>query len=62
MQKVSAIIRVELGIDPDTLSDEEWAKYFNEWVYTQQIKSKLEAEVMETAVLKALAKAFGKNE
>ena len=59
---MNAIIRVELGINPEELSDKEWATKFNEWVYTQQVKLKLQAETMEVAVLKALAQAFGKNE
>jgi len=52
---------VELGLDPEKLSEEEWAKRYNEWVYVQQYKNEVQAKVYELAILRALSKAFSKE-
>lgn len=51
---MDAIIRVELGIDPDTLSDEDWAKKFQEWLFVQRIKNKTQEALIEKSVKKVL--------
>lgn len=54
MDKIDAVLRVELGKDPKILSDADWAKYFNEWLYSQNLKSK----VLKTTLLEVVDEVF----
>ncbi|UGU15214.1 hypothetical protein LS482_16195 [Sinomicrobium kalidii] len=40
MEKGDAIIRVVFRINPDTLSDDEWAQRFREWQFVEQLRMK----------------------
>ena len=53
---MDAIIRVELGIDPDNISDKQWAKLFQEWVYVQRVKNNALEKILEKTFTEALFK------
>lgn len=38
--QISAIIRYYYRINPDELSDEDFAKYWAEWLFIQELESK----------------------
>lgn len=52
---MDAILRVELGLNPDALTDNEWAKSFQEWVYVQRVKNNATEKIIEKVVRQALA-------
>jgi len=51
ISRIDAVIRLEYGIDPENISQEDWIKYFNEWLFVQQVK----ADFITQAIKKALA-------
>jgi hypothetical protein len=56
LEKMDAIIRVEMGIDPNNISDTEWAKLFQEWVYVQRVKNNALEKILEKTFTEALFK------
>lgn len=53
---MDAILRVELGVDPKNLSDQEWAQFFQEWVYVQRVKNNALEKILEKTFTEALFK------
>jgi|GEM_PF-3737346 len=56
MQKIDAIIRVNYNIDPEELSQQDWAKYFQQWVYVTTIQRKAQEAMLEQTLEKSLIK------
>lgn len=54
---INALIRVELGIDPDTLSDEDWVQRYNEIVYVEQRKQ----QQLKGALISIINQIFAKE-
>jgi len=54
MQKIDAIIRVAFNVDPEELSDEQWTKRFQEWVYVNAIQRKAQEAMLERTFKKSL--------
>lgn len=56
---------MHFNVDPNELTDDEWAKLFQYWVYTERIKMKAQETIIEKAALKALTEVaqaiFGKK-
>ncbi len=49
------MLRVELGLDPKHLSDNDWAKHYQEWIYVQAVKTTTTEKIIEKVVRQALA-------
>lgn len=58
--KINAILEVELGIDPNELSDIEWAEKFQQWNYANRVKLKAQEAVFEKALMKTLVEILSK--
>ncbi|NLN26121.1 MAG: hypothetical protein GX163_10870 [Bacteroidetes bacterium] len=60
-----AILRVQYGIDPQTLSDQDWAQRFQEWVYVRRMELEAQEAIMENAFRKVMYEVvnavFGKK-
>ncbi len=54
MQKIDAIIRVHFNINPEELSDEDWAKLFQQWVYVSRIQMNAQQAMLEGTFKKVL--------
>ncbi|WP_228235935.1 hypothetical protein [Allomuricauda sp. M10] len=59
MEQVNAIIRRYYNLDPDKLSDEQWARIYNEFLYTEEIRLTNLKNVFTAALTKVLNEAFG---
>ncbi|MFN8238635.1 MAG: hypothetical protein U0T77_10745 [Chitinophagales bacterium] len=50
---------MHFDIDPDTLTDEEWAKLYQQYVFVEKLKYKNLQAAYEAALIKVLNQAFG---
>lgn len=57
IDKVNAIIRVHFGIkNPDELSDEEWAKYYQDYMWVKEYERKQIKNIIKSAIAEAFSK------
>ncbi|MBX7204148.1 MAG: hypothetical protein K1X81_01875 [Bacteroidia bacterium] len=62
MAKGNAVIRYHYRIDPDALTDEEWARYLEEWKYMQRLQSRIFKNNLRTVLGEAIEAVYGKGE
>ncbi|EEI90206.1 hypothetical protein HMPREF0765_4157 [Sphingobacterium spiritivorum ATCC 33300] len=58
IEKIDAVIQVGMGIDPDTLSEEDWAKHYQQWVYVQEVTAKNNEAVLRKVLAELLTEVF----
>jgi len=58
---VNAILRLNYSNTPEELSNEAWARLFNEWSYCERLKNKTLELVIKNAVSEVAASVFGKQ-
>jgi hypothetical protein len=46
-RKGNALIRSQLGLNPEKLQEEEWAQYYNEALWLKEMDAKIQAELMK---------------
>ncbi len=54
MQKIDAVIRVHFKENPEELSDEDWAKRLQEWVYVNRVQNNAQERMFEKTFRKVL--------
>jgi len=56
LQKINAILRYHYSINPDELSDQEYAQKFQDWVYITRVKNDAQIALLENTLEKVLYK------
>jgi hypothetical protein len=59
--KVNAILRRYYQINPEDLSNQEWSKLFNEWVYLEKQKLDNFETIIKNAVFEVAKAVMGSN-
>ena len=54
--KINALLRFHYKVEPERLSDREWAKLFNEYVYVRDVGLRDSGQVMKSALAEVLGK------
>lgn len=49
---MNAVLRVHYGIDPNELSDEDWARKFQDWIYVTRSEHMALEIIMQNALRK----------
>lgn len=53
---------MEFGVEPETLTNERYAQLFQEWVYMQKIKSKMQENALRKVMQEVLTAVFSTSE
>lgn len=61
MSKINALLSYHYRIDPDTLSDEQWAKHFSAYAYARAVELKNFQAAFKSSLVEVLNLLFGQQ-
>lgn len=62
LAKINAILRVKFGVEPETLTNEQYAQLFQEWAYVQKVESKTQENAFRKVMQEVLMAVFSTSE
>lgn len=61
LKKWNAILRIEYGINPEQINDEEWAQLVAEYQYIEERRREIFRADLKTVLYELAAKIYGKK-